>query len=61
MEELTLSDLELILTSLDYSIRAFESYRDYPSAEMKAARIAEAKAVKRKVAALKARIQGGGA
>ena len=55
--KLTIADLELIAESLDYTLRAFRDYADYPSYEFKCARIAEVQAIKSKVTALKRRIK----
>ena len=56
-EQLTISDLELIAESLNYTIREFQNYAYYPSYEFKCARIAEAKAIKSKVIAFRKRMQ----
>lgn len=53
MEDLTVSDCELILDSLHFTIRAFEQYQYYPSYEFKTKRIAEAKNVRAKMIAIK--------
>ena len=58
-EELTITDLELITESLNETIRSFKNYEHYPSYEFKCERIAEAKAVKSKVTAMKKRIKAG--
>jgi hypothetical protein len=53
MEDLTLEELELILTSLDYTKQKFQSYSYYPSYEFKQQRIAEVKIIIEKVRAIK--------
>jgi len=53
MNELTLEEIEIILTSLDYTKQKFQSYTDYPSYEFKQQRIAEVKKVIEKVRAIK--------
>jgi hypothetical protein len=46
---LTVDDCELIITSLDFTVRAFQEYNDYPSYEFKVKRVSEAEAVRQKV------------
>jgi hypothetical protein len=48
--ELTNQERELLLQSLDFTLRAFENYQGYPDYEFKCRRIAE---VKRLIAKIK--------
>ena len=52
-DQLTLADLDLILTSLDYSKKHFSEYQEYPSEDFKRARIASVEDVIAKVRALR--------
>jgi hypothetical protein len=44
-DKLTIEDVDMILTSLDYTKRAFADYKDYPSYEFKQQRIADVEKV----------------
>jgi len=50
---LTGNDYNLIITSLEYTIDKFKSYRHYPSEEFKKQRIAEAKEALSRVRAMR--------
>jgi hypothetical protein len=52
-DQLTLADLDLILTSLEYTKKHFSEYRDYPSHDFKRERIATVEGVIEKVRALR--------
>lgn len=49
---LTCGEKEAIVTSLNYSIQAFEAYQDYPSREFQQQQIEFAKTLRSKVRAL---------
>ena len=51
--ELTISDLNFILESLEYTRKSFEEYKLYPSYEFKQKRIGEVNDVMDKVRTLK--------
>ena len=51
--ELTVDDLNFILQSLEYTEKAFREYTEYPSYEFKQQRIADVRAVKEKIRAMK--------
>ena len=58
MNRLTIEDCDLIIDSLDYTIRVFNDYQ-YPTYEYKQARISEAKTTRQKVRDIRKRIKAG--
>jgi len=56
MPRLTVEDCDLIIESLNFTIRAFNDYQ-YPSYEFKQARIKEAETAQRKIRALRKQIK----
>jgi hypothetical protein len=51
--ELTKQDFELILQSLNYTVKAFEEYKHYPSYEYKLSRINDVNKVRHKILTMK--------
>ena len=51
--ELTRQDLDMLITSMEYTKRAFEEYRDYPNNEFKRQRINEAQCLLTKLRAMR--------
>ena len=51
--QLTSDDVDVILTSLEYSKRATEEYRDYPTQEFKQDRLSRIDAVITKIRSLR--------
>lgn len=49
IEDLTSSEIDLILESLNYTKRAFENYQYYPSYQFKLDRIAEVDRIRSKI------------
>ena len=48
-EKLTAEDCRFIITSLDYTVQAFQDYQYYPSYEFKLERIREAEVIRQKI------------
>jgi hypothetical protein len=51
--QLTKQELEMLVTSMEYTKQAFQSYGDYPSFEFKLKRIGEAKELLNKLCQVK--------
>lgn len=58
MDDLTLADLDMIITSLEYTRLKFDEYSKYPSYEYKQSRISEVNATIAKVAAIRKTLKG---
>lgn len=51
--DLTADEIGEVQTAIDYAIRKFENYQDYPSYEFKQQRVAEMKTIRAKVREIK--------
>lgn len=57
--ELTRQDLDMLITSMEYTKRAFEEYRDYPASDFKRQRINEAQSLLTKLRAMRKGVSSG--
>ena len=58
MNGLTVDDCRLIIESLDWSVRKFEEYEQYPSYDFKLQRVREVKDVRQKLRNLRDELKG---